>query len=117
MPRPFIPRCVANRPGVSVFKPAGIPARALVQVSLHLDELEALCRVDGKGMEQTGAAASMKVSRATVGRILREARRKVAHALVHGEALVIGPGDAPVTHLQKRKRAAPRAGEGSRSRE
>ena len=104
MSRPFIPRCVANRSGATMFKPAGIPASQLVRVELHLDELEALCLVDGKGLEQTEAAESMKVSRATVGRILRTARRKVAHALVHGEAICIEPGEAPVEHRKQTRK-------------
>ena len=98
MSRPFIPRCVANRSGATMFKPAGIPASQLVRVELHLDELEALCLVDGKGLEQTEAAESMKVSRATVGRILRGVRKKVAVALAEGRALVIEQGAAPVEH-------------------
>lgn len=100
MPRPFITRCVSRRTGTTVFKPAGIPACELTQVELHLDELEALCLVDGQGMEQVEAAALMKVSRATVGRILRAARKKIAHALVHGEAICIEPGKAPVEHVK-----------------
>lgn len=98
MPRPFKPRCVAHRPGVTVFKPAGIPASKLERVEIHLDELEAFCLVDGKGLEQAEAAESMKVSRATVGRIIRGVRHKVARALVHGHAIFIKQGNAPVEH-------------------
>lgn len=98
MPRPFKTRCVSNRPGVTVFKPAGIPASRMERVEIHLDELEAFCLVDGKGLEQAEAAKSMKVSRATVGRTLRGVRRKIARALVHGHAIFIEQGNAPVEH-------------------
>jgi len=109
MPRPFKTRCVANRTGVTVYKPAGIPASRIERVEIHLDELEAFCLVDGNGLEQAEAAKSMKVSRATVGRILRGVRRKIAHAMVHGHAMFIEQGHAPVEHRSppatKKKRA------------
>ncbi len=98
MPRPFKMRCVARMPNVTVFKPAGVPACDLQQVELHLDELEALRLVDGEGMDQAEAAQCMKVSRASVGRILERARGKVAQALVEGQAIFIEQGAAPVEH-------------------
>ena len=98
MPRPYITRCVARLPGVTVFKPAGVPLSGLRRTVLHLDELEALWLVDGQGLEQAEAAESMKVSRATVGRILRGVRKKVALALAEGKALFIEQGAAPVEH-------------------
>ncbi len=85
-------------PEVTVFKPAGVPARQLERVNLHLDELEALRLVDGEGMDQAEAAQHIKVSRPSVGRILERARRKVAQALVQGQAIFIEQGDAPVEH-------------------
>jgi hypothetical protein len=42
----------------------------------------------------------MGVSRATVGRILERAHRKIAHALVNGHALAIAEGDAPVEFIR-----------------
>ena len=98
MPRPYITRCVARLPGVTVFKPAGVPMSELRRMEIHLDELEALYLVDGRGLEQAEAAESMKVSRATVGRILRGVRKKVAVALAEGRALFIEQGAAPVEH-------------------
>ena len=110
MPRPFKMRCVGRMPNVTVFKPAGVPARELQRVELHFDELEALRLVDGEGMDQAQAAEHMKISRPSVGRILERARRKVAQALVQGKAIFIEQGDAPVEHRssprgrQRRKR-------------
>jgi len=64
----------------------------LEQIDLSLDELEALRLADLEGEYQDGAAGTMGVSRATFGRIVESARRKVADALVHGKALSIGGG-------------------------
>jgi uncharacterized protein len=103
MPRPFKMRCVAHTPDVTVFKPAGVPARQLKRVELHLDELEALRLVDGEGLEQEQAAESMRISRPSVGRTLERARRKVAQALVEGLAIFIEQGAAPVEQRAARR--------------
>jgi predicted DNA-binding protein (UPF0251 family) len=75
------------------YKPAGIHAARLESVELSLDELEAMRLVDAEMMDQATAAEQMNVSRATVGRILASGREKVANALSHGMAIVIGEGD------------------------
>ena len=74
------------------FKPRGVPMTALEEVALSVDELEALRLADLQGLYHDGAAARMGVSRATFGRIVETARRKVAEALVLGKALKIGGG-------------------------
>lgn len=61
----------------------------LEQVGLGLDELEAMRLADYDGLYHEEAATSMNVSRATFGRIISEARRKVADAIIHGKALTI----------------------------
>jgi predicted DNA-binding protein (UPF0251 family) len=61
----------------------------LEQVRLGLDELEAMRLADYDGLYHEEAATSMNVSRATFGRIISEARRKVADAIIHGKALTI----------------------------
>jgi len=104
MPRPFKTRCIARLPGVTVFKPAGIPARDLTRVAVHFDELEALRLVDGEDLNHAQAAERMKVSRATVGRILERARKKIAQALVEGKALFIEQGDAPIEPVEGAKK-------------
>jgi uncharacterized protein len=92
MARPKKCRCIACRPGASYFKPRGIPLIYLEEVSLSLDELEALRLADCEELYQQEAAARMEVSRPTFGRILHEARRKVAGAIVSGKALRIETG-------------------------
>ena len=79
-----------------MFKPAGVPARAINKVTLHLDEVEALRLVNLEGLDQREAAQRMGVSRPTVGRILKEACRKVTSALVQGDARRIEHGSAPL---------------------
>jgi len=92
MPRPPCPRRVSGTPASDYFKPRGVPMSQLEEVELSLDELEALRLADLEGEYQDGAAEAMGVSRATFGRIVESARRKVADALVHGKALSIGGG-------------------------
>jgi predicted DNA-binding protein (UPF0251 family) len=61
----------------------------LEEVSLHMDEVEALRLADYEGLYHEDAAQRMKISRATFGRILDQARHKVAEALLKGKALRI----------------------------
>jgi uncharacterized protein len=65
----------------------------LEEVALAVDELEALRLADLDGLYHGDAAERMGVSRATFGRIVETARRKVAEALVRGKALKIGGGE------------------------
>jgi len=73
----------------------------LAEVVLTIDELEALRLADLEGMYQEDAAAKMKVSRQTFGRIITAARKKVAEVLVQGKALRIEGGEfhAPVVRI------------------
>jgi predicted DNA-binding protein (UPF0251 family) len=56
---------------------------------LGVDELEAIRLADLNGLYHEKAAKQMRVSRATFGRILENARRKIAKTLVEGKALRI----------------------------
>ena len=89
MPRPPKPRVVCHSPEVVYFKPRGVPLCDLEEVVLGLDETEALRLADLEGYSQEEVGRRMQVSRATVGRILEAAHRKVAEALVGGKALRI----------------------------
>lgn len=96
MPRPEKRRFVAGPPRAGLFKPAGVPARELTEVSLPLDGWEAIRLVDLEGLDHSAAAAELGVSRPTLTRILARARRTVAEALAGGKALSIEGG--VVTH-------------------
>ena len=92
MPRPCCFRQIGFKPCADLFKPAGVPMHALELVTLALDEVEALRLADLNGLYQEQAAEQMKISRATFARIVEEARKKVADALIHGKALRLEGG-------------------------
>ena len=93
MARPRCRRLIEFEPGVTYFKPQGIPLRLLDEVCLPLEGLEALRLKDVEGLEGEAAARRMGVSRATFERVLARARRVTAEALVGGKALRIQGGD------------------------
>jgi len=89
MPRPKKCRNIGCNPSVFYFKPRGIPLFQLGETGLDMDELETVRLADYEGMYHEDAAVKMNISRATFGRILNNARRKVADAIVNGKALKI----------------------------
>jgi len=84
---------VEREPGVTFFKPQGIPLRILEHAVITVDELEALRLADFLGMSHEEAAKQLKVSRPTVTRMLARAHRTVADALVNGKAIRIEGGE------------------------
>jgi uncharacterized protein len=104
MPRPCCLRHVKHSPAAVYFKPAGIPACTLEQVTLTLDEVEALRLADLLGQYQEQAAAQMKISRPTFARIIEQARRKVADALIHGKALRMEGGPVSLSSTIETKK-------------
>jgi predicted DNA-binding protein (UPF0251 family) len=68
----------------------------LEEVVLGFEELEALRLAHLEGLYQQEAAERMGVSRATFGRVLEAAHRKVSRALVEGWALRIEGGSFKV---------------------
>lgn len=93
MPRRVKCRQVAHVPRASCFKPAGIPGYELEEVVLKLEEAEALRLKDLLGYDQFECAEQMGVSRTTFQRILVEAHRKVADAIINSKALVLEGGN------------------------
>ena len=98
MPRPRKCRRVAFLPGITHFKPAGIPLRELEQVRLTVEEVEAIRLKDIEDLEQKECAVKMGISRPTFQRMLESARRKIADALLNGKAIDIQGGTFEVTH-------------------
>src|SRR5210317_1089760 len=92
MPRPCKNRLIAGLPGSTLYKPAGIPARDLEQITLHLDEFETIRLLDYQGLDQEKAAELMGISRPTVTRVYARARQKIAEALTEGKAVIIEGG-------------------------
>jgi len=87
MARPIKPRKILFDPEVYFFKPRAVPLFKLKEVSLGRDELEALKYVDLEDLSQAKAARKMEISRSTFQRILSQARKKVAEALIKGKAI------------------------------
>lgn len=94
MPRKKCFRRICHSPDTILFKPAGKPMSMVQTVIMELDELEAIRLADGQGLYHEEAAKQMGVSRQTFGRILEQARKKVAAALINGMALRINKANS-----------------------
>jgi uncharacterized protein len=110
MARPFKCRRVAFIPGVTYFKPAGIPLRFLEEINLSVEEAEALRLKELEGLEQEQGADKMNVSRQTFQRILASARQKVADALLNGKAIRIEGGNFEILPADKENNCQARGG-------
>jgi uncharacterized protein len=93
MSRPCRCRKIRCSPDSNYFKPRGIPLDNLEEVSLTLDELEAVRLADYEGLYQEDAAKKMSISRQTFGNIINLAHKKIADVLLHAKALRIGGGN------------------------
>ena len=98
--RPKKVRFIQRMPAIRQFSPRGKPGRP-EEVILHMDEFEALKLSDFQMFSQTEGAMAMRLSRASFGRAVRQARRKVADALVNGKVIKIQMGDAQIGVRQK----------------
>ena len=94
-------RWVTDIPDVEFFKPAGIPLRELQVMEISIEELEAIRLTDLEGLTQEEAAAKMGISRRTFWNDLNEARKKIALALVNGNAIHIKGGDYTIAGEEK----------------
>ena len=92
MVRPKLCRRVGCNPEVTYFKPRAIPLAELEEVTLRLEEIEALKLKFLEKLEQEEAAKKMKVSRTTFWRVFNSAGEKVSDALINGKAIRIEGG-------------------------
>jgi predicted DNA-binding protein (UPF0251 family) len=99
--RPQKDRIVACDPTISYFKPRGVPLREMEEVRLTIDQMEALRLADLEGLSQQEAGLRMGVSRATFGRIIQQARRVVAEAIINGKAILLEGGNYQVRSNQR----------------
>ena len=104
MPGHRICRRIAFQPDYTYFKPAGIRGRDLKSVDLALEELEALRLKDYLDLGQKEAAWEMGVSQPTFHRVLEEARKKVAKALIDCSLLRIEKMGSTEVCEQREKR-------------
>lgn len=65
----------------------------LKESSLSFDELEAIRLIDSEGLDQTQSAKRMKISQSTLSRLLKEGRKKLADAIIQGNAIKIQGGN------------------------
>ncbi|MDX2443086.1 MAG: DUF134 domain-containing protein [Bacteroidales bacterium] len=93
MPRPKNKRIVFEPPLFTEFKPIGIASRTLEQISLSLDEFEAVRLADYSGLSHEEASGEMEISRSTFTRLIEKARKKMADFLMNGKILSIEGGN------------------------
>ena len=93
--RPKKVRYIQRMPKIVQFSPRGRPGRP-DEAELTLDQFEALKLADYQGFSQAQGAMAMRLSRASFGRVLREARKLIADALVNGKIIRIRAGGVQV---------------------
>ena len=89
MGRPRLKRKISLNPRANYFKPQGIPMRDLAVVEITHEELESLRLSNYEELGQIECAERMKTSQSTLQRIIKQARKKVTDALIHGKAIKI----------------------------
>ena len=107
MPRPRLTRKVFSEPEVTYFKPAGIRMAGLKEITLKVEEFEAIRLKDLEEMEQEKAAEKMNISQPTFHRLITLARKKIADSLVNGKAIRIEGGNFELTGRKHRKEERP----------
>ncbi len=88
-------RYIQSMPTIAQFSPRGKPGRP-DEVELRIDAFEAIKLADFQGYNQAEGAKAMGISRPSFGRILREARKVLANALVNGKIIRIRTGGVQV---------------------
>jgi predicted DNA-binding protein (UPF0251 family)/predicted Fe-Mo cluster-binding NifX family protein len=91
--RPKKVRTVGMIPEFVEFSPGGVGSQASDPLVLTQDELEVIRLMDLEGLDQSEAAASMGVARATVAGISQRAHRTIADALINGRRLEVMGGN------------------------
>ena len=89
--RPKKIRKVAREPNTKQFSPRGTRGRPGYN-QLKVEELEAIRLSDHIGLKQAEAAKCMGISQQTFSRILRNARKCLAEALVLGHIIKVNGG-------------------------
>ncbi len=92
MVRPRIQRNIEFMPDVTYFKPQGVRLRDVGITELTYDEVECLRLSEIENLSQVDAAEKMQVHQSTFQRNLSSARKKIATALINGQAIKIHGG-------------------------
>lgn len=93
MARPRKWRKVCCLPGADLFGPLNGMEDPLYEITMSVDEYETIRLIDLEGLNQEECAERMQVARGTVQSIYKEARSKIAQAIVIGHRLRIEGGD------------------------
>ncbi|MEA3255242.1 MAG: DUF134 domain-containing protein [Candidatus Altiarchaeota archaeon] len=86
-------RKISRLPQSISFSPSGIPLTRSDNINLMLEELETMHLVDLIGLKQEDAAKEMGISRKTLWKDLKSARKKVTDALINGKKITIDMGN------------------------
>ncbi|MBN2478839.1 MAG: DUF134 domain-containing protein [Parachlamydiales bacterium] len=92
MPRPKNIRKISHLPTVTFFKPAGVRTKDLQIITLSYDEVEALRLNYHLSLPQKQSANKMEISQSTFHRLVENANKKLANALISGKAIKIEGG-------------------------
>lgn len=93
MVRPKLCRRLRSNPEINYFKPQGVPKSTLEEVTLEHDEYETLKLANLEELSQAEAATKMEISQSTFCRILKSAEKKIAKAIIEGQAIKIMRGE------------------------
>ncbi len=102
MPRPKKMRLVTEYPLVSGYLPENMQPTGTVDLSV--EGMEAIRLSDLEGLSHEAAAEKMGISRQTYGRVLTEARKIVAEALITGKRMCFGGGTYTLHSGHRRRR-------------
>jgi uncharacterized protein len=90
--RPVKARLIGSEPEIRQFSPRGRRGRP-GYAGLKYEEFESIRLSDFMGLSQTDAARHMDISQQTFSRILKNARKNIAEALIKGDIIRISGGD------------------------
>jgi uncharacterized protein len=88
MPRPRKSRYIETMPSGQCFKPCRAAGSSKNAIKIFLDELEAIRLGDLEGLSQEEAASKMEISRSTFARLINEAHRKIADAIIFSKPII-----------------------------
>jgi predicted DNA-binding protein (UPF0251 family) len=94
--RPVKPRMIPREPETRQFSPRGRRGRP-GYATIKYEEYEAIRLNDYMGLSQKDAAKKMAVSQQTFSRILKNARLRLAEALIKGDIIKISGGDFKIS--------------------
>lgn len=98
--RPKKVRLIQESPKVSQFSPRGKAGRPN-EIELGIDQYETLRLVDFMGLRHRQAATQMGLSRQTLERILKLARKGISDAIINGKIIRITGGNIKIGRPQQ----------------